>query len=173
MADLRLGILAGAHGEATLEPLGTPGGWILGHRAYPKLPAAINPEPVPKFFPFRPDVIDAYQFSKINETKLAQYDCVFLCDVGEIHVRVELHAARVLDVREVAPRVVVGGQLFDHGPQRAERDGVAITRPRPVEIGHGLGPPRRRNAGQAGGSNIIQKDVWQPVVVSGDPSGHE
>lgn len=48
---------------------------------------ALNPFPpraIPRFAPLRPKVLTAPQFADVNEAELASYDCVYLCDVGQL-----------------------------------------------------------------------------------------
>jgi hypothetical protein len=62
---------------------------------------ALNPftrPPMPKEMALRPHIVTPAQFAELNEDSLAQYDCIFLCDVdqlgtGEIR-RLDTHLRR-------------------------------------------------------------------------------
>jgi hypothetical protein len=53
---------------------------------------------IPKFAPLRPKVVSVSQFADANESDLAGYDCIFLCDVGQLGSsevrRLEAHLRR-------------------------------------------------------------------------------
>jgi hypothetical protein len=69
------------------------------------------PGPPPAFLPFRPKVIDADQFGNLSESSLADYDCIFVCDVGTLSAgqvrRLENHLKRG------------GGVVFSMGKEAA------------------------------------------------------
>jgi hypothetical protein len=69
-------------------------------RATEYLREALQPfsPPIPKFAPLRPKVVGVSQFTDASESDLAGYDCIFLCDVGQLGSgevrRLEAHLRR-------------------------------------------------------------------------------
>jgi hypothetical protein len=61
---------------------------------------ALNPfvGRIPRFAPLRPRVVSVSQFADVSESNLAGYDCIFLCDVGQLGAgevgRLEAHLRR-------------------------------------------------------------------------------
>lgn len=66
-------------GKPAIDPFDTAAGYLKQ-----SLNPFLDDGPVPRYAPLRPKVITTSQFADASESNLAGYDCIFLCDVGQL-----------------------------------------------------------------------------------------